>query len=126
MKNQYKLLVYVLIISLLVLPVTSFAYIKDETVYTSLRYNGDVKNTIVSNHIYDIGKEKLEEEIYLKNIINYSGAKNYKYEDNLIKWGGVNKDLYYEGNIEKKLPITFNIKYYLNGVEKYIDEIINK
>ena len=55
MKNIYKIIL--LVISIL-LPINTFAYEKEEVVFTTLNSNGEVIENIVNNHLNILLKKK--------------------------------------------------------------------
>lgn len=115
MKKINKIISGVLLSLPLLLPNTVLAASKTETVYANLNYNGKgIKSTVVNKLMYN-GEEKIEDETELKKILNINGDENYKLEGNTLIWKTNKKDIYYQGTTEKELPITVNIKYYLDG-----------
>jgi putative membrane protein len=103
---------------------------KDETVYASLKSDGSVAEIKIVNHIY--GSD--DKEYYIdygsyKDIKNLSGFDKPIVNGSEIKWPmGLIKDkgLYYEGTIEKKLPVDIQIRYFLNGKEVKAEELGGK
>jgi X-X-X-Leu-X-X-Gly heptad repeat protein len=92
---------------------------KDETVYVQLKHDGAVEKVKIVNHIYGTSDSEYYTDygsyIDVKNMIN-SEAPEVKGDE--IKWPIEllkEKDIYYEGTINKELPIQVNIKYSLDG-----------
>jgi len=94
---------------------------KDETVYAKLKYDGSVTEIKVVNHIYgnddsdsytDFGKY-IQVKNMTENVEPKLNGEEIIWSMELLK----DKDIYYEGTIEKELPIQVNIKYYLDGKE---------
>lgn len=93
-----------------------FAFTKDETVYSKIDSNGNKYNTIVSDHIVNSEQEKLINDISdLANIKNINGDEEFSQDGNNLIWKAEGKDIYYQGESQKDLPITCDITYELNG-----------
>lgn len=123
MKNIYKIIL--LVISIL-LPINTFAYEKEEVVFTTLNSNGEVIENIVNNHLKYTSKEEIEDYTILNNILNISGNEKLNLKDNKLTFKTNGKDITYQGTTDKELPISVNIKYYLNGEEISHKDLINK
>lgn len=128
MKNKTQKLAGFLIISALSLySLPLYALTKDETVYAKLESDGTVKNIFVNEHlINEDNEEELKDETNLLNILNINGDETYNQDGNIITWNSKGKDICYKGTIEKDLPISLNLKYYLNNEEKELNEILGK
>lgn len=113
--------------SMLAYTVPVFAYTKDETVYTKLKANGSSYQTIVSTHLENINNEKqLRDLSDLANIENTNGDETFSKDGNYVVWNANGKDIYYQGETSKKLPISCNVKYELDGKEISVEEIAGK
>lgn len=126
MKRKNILLISCLTASLALVPANAYAYQKSETVYTNLNYDGTVEKTSVTNHLSFTGNYKLEDDSELLEILNISGDEKYTKEDNSLTWSPLDKDIFYRGSTSKTLPITTEVKYYLDGEEKDISTMIGK
>lgn len=94
------------------------AYTKDETVYTKLNSEGNSYKTIVSEHLKNTdGLELLKDMSELLNIENMNGDENPTQNGTTLQWKAAGNDIYYQGNIQKELPIDCTIKYELDGEE---------
>lgn len=123
----------IILVVFIVVYSTSISYgevFKNETVYVNLDHNGNRENIVVVNHIS--GEDSID---YFIDYGNYKSLEllvsdvDYIMEDNLIKWPTSflkEKDVYYEGKIDKDLPMDINIKYYLNGKEIEANELSAK
>ena len=111
---------------LLLFPINTLAYEKHETVYINLNSNGEVIESKVNNHLKYTPKEEIEDETILKNILNISGNEKYTLNNNKITFKANGKDITYQGTTDKKLPITANIKYYLDDKEISRKDLIGK
>ncbi len=90
---------------------------KDETVYVLADSDGSVKKIIVSDWIKNTLSDKsVSDKSELKNIKNVKGDEKYTLSsDNMTVWDAEGNDIYYEGNIEKELPVGLTVSYSLNG-----------
>ncbi len=122
-KKKFKLAVILITGMLLILPININALTKDETVYVQMDNTGLIKNTIVSEHlINDTSVNNLKDYTTLMNIVNTNGNEIYTLNGsgNILNWASKGKDIYYQGESDKTLPISMNISYIFNG-EKYTD-----
>ena len=104
-----------------------FAYTKDETVYSKMNSKGEKYQTIVSTHIENNGELELINDMSdLMNIENTNGDEEFTQEGNSLVWKADKKDLYYQGESQKDLPIECNVKYELDGKEVKAEEILGK
>ena len=104
-----------------------FAYTKDETVYSKLDSTGKNYKTIVSTHLEnDDELEEIKDFTDLFNIENTNGDEEFLKEGDSLIWKANKKDIYYQGETEKELPVKCEIKYELNGKEISAEEIAGK
>ncbi|MBR3153250.1 MAG: hypothetical protein IKF52_06650 [Clostridia bacterium] len=116
-----------LLISMAAYAAPVLAFTKDETVYSKFDSNGNVKETIVNNHIKNInGDKSLEDLSNLMDIINIGGEENFTQNGEHLTWEANGSDIYYQGKSSQELPITINIKYELDGKEISKNDIIGK
>lgn len=100
---------------------------KDETVYSILDENGNIKENIVSTWIKSNSKlGEIKDISDLTNIKNLKGDEEPTINGNDVTWNIDGDDLYYSGNSTKSIPINIGIKYELNGKKVEPSEIINK
>lgn len=126
MKKFNKIITTIAALSILVSPLNVLALNKDETVFTNLDSTGKVTKSTVTNHLSFIGSNEVQDETYLKDLLNVNGKENFTLSNNNLKWENKGKDIYYQGKIEKEMPIKTDIKYYLNGKEYKLDELKGK
>lgn len=90
---------------------------KDETVYVLAGADGDVQKIIVSDWIKNaIGADSLADESELSDIENIKGDESYTVDgENSYIWDAQGNDIYYQGNIEKELPLELAVTYKLDG-----------
>lgn len=100
---------------------------KKETVYTLLDGDGTVSKTIVSSWLHDEdGLRNIQEILDLSNVENVESNVEPKVNGNLYTWNTEDTDIYYQGDCHKKLPVNFEIKYYLDGKEITADKLQGK
>ena len=68
MKNMNKVISSILISSMLLTPVSTFALTKEEKIYANLNYDGKVEKTTVNNHLFNLEKGTITDdtELFLK------------------------------------------------------------
>lgn len=109
------------------IPTTTYAFTKNEMVYSKLNNDGSIKNILVNEQL--INNEKLEKIIdysELKDILNVNSGSKYNMDGKKIVWNADGKDIFYQGTINKNLPVELKITYKLNGEEKELKDIIGK
>ena len=101
--------------------------IKDETVYVLAGADGSVQKIIVSDWIKNaLGASSITDSTGLSNIENVKGDESYTISGNAKVWDAQGNDIYYQGNIEKELPVGLTVSYKLNGNKVSADEIAGK
>lgn len=90
---------------------------KDETVYVLAGADGSVQKIIVSDWLKnELGSASLTDKSGLSNIENVKGDESYSINgDNMTVWDAQGNDIYYQGNIQKELPVGLTVRYTLNG-----------
>ena len=90
---------------------------KDETVYVLAGADGTVQKIIVSDWIKNaMAAGSLEDKTELSNIENIKGDESFTLGgDNSCVWDAQGNDIYYQGNIEKELPVQMSVCYTLDG-----------
>ena len=100
---------------------------KDETVYVLAGSDGSVQKIIVSDWIKNaLGASSITDSTGLSNIENIKGDESYTISGNAKVWDAQGNDIYYQGNIEKELPVGLTVSYKLNGNKVSADEIAGK
>lgn len=101
---------------------------KDETVYVLASADGTVKKIIVSDWIKNTLKSStLTDYSELENAENVKGDESYTVSgENCRVWDAQGNDIYYQGNIDKELPVDLSVTYYLDGKVVSADEIKGK
>jgi putative membrane protein len=101
---------------------------KDETVYVLAGADGAVKKIIVSDWIKnELGKAEINDKSELSDIENVKGDESYTLgSDNSRVWDAQGNDIYYQGNIDKELPVDLCVTYKLDGKTVSPDELAGK
>ena len=101
---------------------------KDETVYVIAGSDGSPEKIIVSEWLKNTEKAaKLEDSSELKNIKNVKDNAKYVIDkDNMKVWTAEGKDVYYQGEIDKKLPVDISVSYTLDGKNVSAKELAGK
>ena len=126
MKN--KIIAGGVILAILVMQtIPVFGVAKDETVYTKVKNNGEIYQTIVNTHLKNIEElEELGDISILEDIENVNGNEEFTQNGNKMVWKANKKDIYYQGKTDKEIPIKCEITYKLDGEEISADEIAGK
>ena len=90
---------------------------KDETVYVLAGADGTVQKIIVSDWIKNaMTSDSLDDKTELSDIENIKGDESFTLGgDNSCVWDAQGNDIYYQGNIEKELPVQMSVCYTLDG-----------
>lgn len=90
---------------------------KDETVYVLAGADGSVQKIIVSDWLKnELGSASLTDKSGLSDIENVKGDESYSINgDNMTVWDAQGNDIYYQGDIQKELPVGLTVRYTLNG-----------
>ncbi len=101
---------------------------KDETVYVLVGADGSVKKIIVSDWIKNtLGSASMADKTELSDIVNVKGDESYTVNsDNMKVWDAEGNDIYYQGNIEKELPVDLRVSYTLDGRPIPVAELAGK
>ena len=100
---------------------------KDETVYVLAGADGAVQKIIVSDWIKNaLGASSISDSTGLSDIENVKGDESYSISGNAKVWDAQGNDIYYQGNIEKELPVGLTVTYKLNGKTISAKEIAGK
>lgn len=101
---------------------------KDETVYVLAGADGTVQKIIVSDWIKNsLGNATLNDKSELSNVENVKGDETYTMNgDNMRVWDAQGNDIYYQGSIEKELPVNLSVSYTLDGKKTAPSELAGK
>lgn len=100
---------------------------KDETVYVNAKADGTVYKVNVTDWLHtDTPQVRIADTSNLKNIQNVKTLTQPVEKDGMLYWDMDTTDLYYSGVTEAQPPVSFTIKYFLDGTEMTADEIAGK
>lgn len=101
---------------------------KDETVYVLAGADGSVQKIIVSDWIKNtLADNTVSDKSELSNIENVKGEESYTMSGENVKvWNTQGNDVYYQGDIEKELPVNLTVTYKLDGKNVSAQEIAGK
>lgn len=91
--------------------------VKDETVYVLAGADGSVQKIIVSDWIQNaLGSDAINDVTQLTGIENVKGNESYTMGgNNSCVWNAKGNDIYYQGNLDKELPVVVTVSYMLDG-----------
>lgn len=125
--NKMKKLNLAVLTVAMLSPLCVFANTKNETVYSKIDENGNVISTTVNEQIKNTKKlDTIEDYTELEDILNISSNDEITKLNKNISINAFGKDVFYQGKSKKSLPIGINIKYYLDGKEESLDNILCK
>ena len=100
---------------------------KEENVYILADANGNVHDTIVTNHlINNTDADTIRDYSELTDIENTKGNETYTANGKELTWQADGKDIYYRGNSTQETPVTQKVTYYLDGEEIAPQELAGK
>ncbi len=101
---------------------------KDETVYVLAGADGSVQKIIVSDWLKNtLGASVLNDQTDLTDVENVKGDESYTLgSGNSRVWDAQGNDIYYQGNIDKELPVDLSVTYKLDGKTISPDELAGK
>lgn len=102
--------------------------VKDETVYVLTGADGSVNKIIVSDWIKNsVGSNSFADKSELTDVENVNGDETYTMNgDTMRVWDAQGNDIYYQGNIEKELPVALSVSYKLDGKSISASELAGK
>lgn len=101
---------------------------KDETVYVLAGADGAVKKVIVSDWVKNTaGAAQITDESDVNDPQNVKSDAGYTLsQDGLRVWDAQGQDIYYQGTVDKELPVTLNVKYTLDGAAISLADLAGK
>lgn len=100
---------------------------KEETVYVNAAADGTPEEITVSDWLKNSASSgDLSDTSDLKDIKNVKGDETFSQDGDKITWNTEDKDIYYQGTTTKELPVSMEIKYYLDGVQVSPDDLGGK
>ena len=102
--------------------------VKDETVYVLARADGAVEKIIVSDWIQNaLGGDIIDDVSALTGIENVKGNETYTLGgDNSCVWNAMGSDIYYQGEIDKELPVSVAVSCTLDGAPIAPEELAGR
>ena len=102
--------------------------VKDETVYVLASADGTVEKIIVSDWVKNaLGSDSIDDVSQLTGIENVKGDESFTLGgDNSCVWDARGNDIYYQGEIDKELPVSIAVSYTLDGQSMTPDELAGK
>lgn len=89
---------------------------KEESVYVKADASGNVKKTTVSEWLKNLEKGTISDTSELKDIKNVKGDETFETgSNNNVSWKSEGNDIYYQGTIDKELPVDVKVSYKLDG-----------
>ena len=89
---------------------------KEESVYVKADASGNVKKTMVSEWLKNPEKGTISDTSELKDIKNVKGDETFETGSNInVSWKSEGNDIYYQGTIDKELPVDVKVSYKLDG-----------
>ena len=100
---------------------------KQESVFVNLDANGNTSDITVSDWIKNVAiASSLKDKSALTDITNLKGEEAFKQNGNDLTWDANKEDIYYQGKIDKEIPVTMNITYKLDGKEIEPKDLVGK
>ncbi len=126
-KRIQKITAGALLASLTLYATPVFAFTKEETVYSKLDTTGKPYQTIVNSELKNIdGATTLTDVSDLLRIKNVGGDEPFTQNGTEIIWQADGKDIFYQGETEKKPPVLCEVTYTLDGEEISAQDIVGK
>lgn len=109
-------------------PAADAGQVKNETVYVLAGTDGSVEKIIVSDWIKNgTASDAVTDRSELTEIENIKGGETYTMSGkNMRVWDARGNDIYYQGSIEKELPVDLKISYKLDGKSISSSELAGK
>ncbi|MEG1449043.1 MAG: hypothetical protein RSC41_06900, partial [Oscillospiraceae bacterium] len=100
---------------------------KEETVYVNLDPSGNILSQIVSSKLHsDEANVVVNDKSELENIIPIKGGNLKENKNGDLVWNIDEHDIYYRGTTERKMPMSLEIKYFLDEKEYTPEELAGK
>ena len=62
----------------------------------------------------------------MRQNLNINGRETYTLNGNKLVWSNLGNDIYYQGDTGNELPISVKVKYFLDGEEYRVEDILKK
>ena len=84
---------------LLLNPASVFAMTKNETIYSTLNYNGVIEKTTINTRLSDLEKGSVVDYTKLDDIKNINGREKFSIDSGTLTWKSTGKDIFYQGKV---------------------------
>ena len=126
-KRMKKAVAAVLAFSTMMMPLSTLALTKEETVYAKLNGDGSVKNILVNEHLLNRDHlDTIEDITDLENILNINSNHKFTKNEKMLTWESKGKDIFYQGTTSKETPVAEKISYKLDGKDIKLEDLIGK
>ena len=100
---------------------------KAETVYVNLDNAGAVRTVTVTDWLHtDKGAVAATDKSDLTDIRDIKGSTVARKQGDALVWDMATTDLYYQGVSDKQLPVSFSLRYRLDGKEMSAEKIAGR
>lgn len=100
---------------------------KEETVYINTKPNGETYNVSVTDWLHtDTPQTYIKDVSNLTDIVNVNTLTKPQQKGEKLVWDMDTTDLYYNGKSKEQPPVSFSIKYFLEGKEMTAEQIAGK
>lgn len=101
--------------------------VKDETVYVLTGAQGEVQKIIVSDWLKNsMGSAAIPDRSELTEVETTRGDQTYTGQGDLRVWDAQGEDVYYQGSLQKELPVKLSVSYRLDGREIAAQDLAGK
>ncbi|SHI45738.1 putative membrane protein [Clostridium cavendishii DSM 21758] len=127
-KAMSKKVIALTLLATMVVPQVAYGkeLTKDEAVYVTMDSNGKIDKKIVSDWIHSETSGTIIDKSNLKDIKNVKGEEKPNIDGDTLTWNVKDNDVYYQGNTDKELPLSIDVKYYLDDKETAPQDISGK
>ena len=100
---------------------------KEEVIYVAMDADGNIQDTSVTEWLHNgTGAESINDVSTLNDIENTSNDKPFTCDGNSVVWEADGSDIKYKGTIDKELPVSVKVRYYLDGKSISAGDIAGK
>ena len=100
---------------------------KEEVIYVAMDADGNIQDTSVTEWLHNgTGAESINDVSTLNDIENTSNDKPFTRDGNSVVWEADGSDIKYKGTIDKELPVSVKVRYYLDGKSISAGDIAGK
>ena len=100
---------------------------KEEVIYVAMDADGNIQDTSVTEWLHNgTGAKSINDVSTLNDIENTSNDKPFTRDGNSVVWEADGSDIKYKGTIDKELPVSVKVRYYLDGKSISAGDIAGK